>query len=85
MTQNKLKSLTILANLLVTHLSIIDRKMTHQFVVEVKRLIDQSLMDLKAESDGQTENVYREIKSMIPKSDDGNWRPPSSPFVKLED
>ena len=85
MTQNKLKLLAVLANLLATYLCVIDRKTTYDFVHEVQRLIEQSLMDLTTESDGQTERVYHEIKNMIPKSDDRNWRPPRSQFVKLED
>lgn len=48
MTQTKLKSLTILANLLITHLSMLDRKTTYDFVLEVRRLIDESLMDFKS-------------------------------------
>ena len=85
MTQNKLKLLAVLANLLATYLIVIDRKTTYDFVHEVQRLIEQSLMDLTTASDSQTENVYHEIKNMIPKSDDRNWSPPPSQFVKLED
>jgi len=40
MSQNKLKLLTILANLLTTHLSIYDRKATWDFVQQLKKLIE---------------------------------------------
>lgn len=67
--------LIVLMNLLVTHLSIIDREMTYKFAMQINRLIEKSMEDTGVES---IEDIYHEIKNMIPKSDDKDWNPGQS-------
>jgi len=72
LTQNKLKLITILVNLLATHLSIIDRDNTFNFVQKIVGLIDN------VGEDSQVEDMYHSIKSSIPR----DARPSS---IRIED
>jgi len=56
MTQNKLKLMTILVNLLATHLAIIDRELTFEFVNKLVKLIEKSFTD-------KEEDLYHKVKS----------------------
>ena len=60
MTQNRLKLLIILSNLLETHLSYLDRNLTSSFVIQLVTLINSD--------ENQYEHIYHQIKSKIPKS-----------------
>lgn len=66
MTQNKMKLLTVLANLLATHLSIIDRVQTFQFVQRLSKMI---LLSLENSDQDQIEEIYLQIKNVIPKAE----------------
>jgi hypothetical protein len=63
MTQYKLKLLTILVNLLATHLAIIDRDQTFDFVTKLIDLMKQS----DSKSQESVEASYQNIKAKIPK------------------
>ncbi len=47
MTQNKLKLITILANLLVTHLIQIDRDLTYKLINSISEFIDLNIKDIE--------------------------------------
>lgn len=85
MTQSKLKLLTILMNLLVSHLQIIDRKMTNKFAIQINRLIEVSLKDKNMEFNAAVEEIYHEVQSKIPKADDKNWNPQETQNLHIED
>jgi hypothetical protein len=65
-TQNKLKLLTILANLLASHLSMIERELTFDFIKELSKLINHSLKKNR-DFDQSLEQIYNSIKDKIPK------------------
>lgn len=65
MIQNKLKLLTILANLLLSHLSNINKDLAFDFVQQLSQLIKESLKDSRVESDTQTEEMYHTVKQNI--------------------
>jgi len=67
--------LTILMNLLVSHLQIIDREMTNEFALQINRLIEESLKDKNMEFNVSVEDIYHEVQSKIPRADDKNWNP----------
>lgn len=70
MAQSKLKLITILTNLLVTHMARLDKNLTYEFVNRlVSDLMDQSIEDLSS-SNTRAEvprgSKYRELKKSIP-------------------
>jgi hypothetical protein len=62
-------------NLLVSHLQIIDRKITNEFALQINRLIEESLKDKNMEFNIVVEDIYHEVQSKIPRADDKNWNP----------
>ena len=54
-------------NLLATHLSIIDKNLTYEFVSQLSSLIQMFLHSLSSGDDSHTEDLYHAIKTKIPK------------------
>lgn len=71
MAQSKLKLITILTNLLVTHMARLDKNLTYEFVNRlVSDLMDQSIEDLSSSNTSAEVprgSKYRELKKSIPK------------------
>lgn len=72
MAQYKLKLLTILTNLLITHLSFISSEKTHDFVTNIITLVAN---DGGVALNDDTERAYHSIKDKIPQILSGDKNP----------